>query len=249
MGPVIIDHEKTMALGIITPVHPIMPQANSGGNGGEYEPWPMPDDGEGDEFNRTPALSGDTYRPADRPTGPGKDKPQPPWSAPRPALSSHGERAEKVAEMVKRWEYRFPTRRRVPAENMHGNPSPLHLSKKAEGSTPPGPTPPDDKPAPKDDQKEGVVLAANGDTGTHALPAVEKLTGKPSATPLAHRTARHVQTVFRDAGWDILVWYGEHTREFWVMDSDGLHGGFKSATDMYQGMGWSEIPGEGVVKL
>lgn len=78
------------------------------------------------------------------------------------------------------------------------------------------------------------------DTATFALPAVEKLTGNPSVAPAAHRTAARVQDTFRNAGWNVLVWYGEHTEEFWVMDERGLHS-FPDVTAMYRGMGWQNL--------
>lgn len=84
---------------------------------------------------------------------------------------------------------------------------------------------------------EGVERSGD-DTATHALPAVEKMTGKPSERPMLHRTARRIQEAFNAGGWNIAVWYGEHTEEFWVMDETGLHGGFKDVTSLYQGMGW-----------
>ena len=88
-----------------------------------------------------------------------------------------------------------------------------------------------------DDEPEGVVQESSDDTATHALPAVEKLTGRPSDKPIGHRTAHRIQRTFRAAGWDIAVWYGEHTHNFWVMDETGLHE-FESVTAIYQGMGW-----------
>lgn len=77
-------------------------------------------------------------------------------------------------------------------------------------------------------------------TQTFALPAVWRVTGKKSTTPLAHRTARRVQDTFRAAGWNILVWYGEHTKEFWVMDENGLYS-FDTAKALYLGMGWGDM--------
>lgn len=85
---------------------------------------------------------------------------------------------------------------------------------------------------------EGVEQRSSEETLTHALPAVEKMTGKPSERPILHRTARRIQEAFNAGGWNIAVWYGEHTGEFWVMDENGLHGGFKDVTSLYQGMGW-----------
>ncbi len=101
--------------------------------------------------------------------------------------------------------------------------------------------------APIEDVVE-VVKALSDDTATHALPAVEKLTGEPSSVPIAHRTARRIQETFTAAGWNIAVWYGEHTKEFWVMDENGLRS-FADVTSLYQGMGWLEIPGEGIVQF
>jgi hypothetical protein len=75
-------------------------------------------------------------------------------------------------------------------------------------------------------------------TGTHALPAVEKMTGKPSRAVDLHRSAARVQRAMDHLG--VAVWFGEYTREFWVMDSRGLHS-FPSVTTMYQGMGWQNL--------
>lgn len=92
---------------------------------------------------------------------------------------------------------------------------------------------------PRDPKPEGVEQSGE-DTATHALPAVEKLTGKPAVDKLAHRSAAHVQRVFNEASWPIAVWYGEATRRYWVMDETGLHE-FESITTMYQGMGWEAL--------
>lgn len=75
-------------------------------------------------------------------------------------------------------------------------------------------------------------------TGTHALPVVEKMTGKPSEAIDLHRTAARVQQAMGPYGY--AVWFGEHTKEFWVMDSNGLHS-FADVTSMYQGMGWQDL--------
>lgn len=77
-------------------------------------------------------------------------------------------------------------------------------------------------------------------TETFALPAVWRVTGKKSTTPLAHRTARRVQDTFRAAGWNIFVWYGEHTEEYWVMDDNGLYS-FDTLKALYLGMGWGDM--------
>lgn len=85
-------------------------------------------------------------------------------------------------------------------------------------------------------EPEGVVqVKTSADTGTHALPAVEKITGKPSTAAELHRLARQVQNSKRHLG--VSVWYGEYTKEFWVMNEWGLHP-FESVTAMNQGMGW-----------
>lgn len=94
--------------------------------------------------------------------------------------------------------------------------------------------------APIEDVVEAVKILSSEETSTHALPAVEKLTGKASTNKLAHRSAAHVQQVFNEAGWPIAVWYGEATEEYWVMDESGLHP-FKTITAMYQGMGWEVL--------
>src|SRR3546814_3179779 len=117
----------------------------------------------------------------------------------------------------------------------------LSMSKAGGGvqtSTPPtGPRPPLDPPWEATSKPAGVEQTerSSGETGTHALPAVEKITGKPSEAAHMHRMARQVQNLKRHLG--VHVWYGEHTREFWVMDANGLHP-FKSLADMNQGMGW-----------
>lgn len=76
------------------------------------------------------------------------------------------------------------------------------------------------------------------ETSTHALPAVEKMTGKPSGAVDLHRSAARVQRAMNHLG--VAVWYGEYTKEFWVMDHTGLHS-FADVTSMYQGMGWQDL--------
>lgn len=76
------------------------------------------------------------------------------------------------------------------------------------------------------------------ETSTHALPAVEKITGKPSEAIDLHRTAARIQRAMNHLG--VHVWYGEHTKEFWVMDFRGLHP-FPDVTAMYEGMGWQNL--------
>lgn len=90
------------------------------------------------------------------------------------------------------------------------------------------------------DDAEGVEEESDDSTSTFALPAVWKMTGKPSTNKLAHRSAAHVQRIFNEAGWPITVWFGETTREYWVMDEYGIHS-FESITAMYQGMGWESL--------
>lgn len=85
-------------------------------------------------------------------------------------------------------------------------------------------------------QPEGVERESSEDTLTHALPAVEKMTGKPSESMGSHRIAARVQSLHPG----YAVWYGEHTKEFWVMDAAGLHS-FADVTAMYQGMGWQKL--------
>ncbi|QEQ93612.1 hypothetical protein SEA_ZUKO_34 [Streptomyces phage Zuko] len=138
------------------------------------------------------------------------------------------------------WSGPFPVRR---ADNMHGDPAPLDMETFA-------------RTAPIEDvveavkalstEPEGVERTAvlddddHENTGTFALPAVWKLTGKKSGKAIAHRSAAHVQKIFNEAGWPIAVWYGEHTGTYWVMDDSGLHE-FETVTDMYQGMGWEAL--------
>lgn len=90
------------------------------------------------------------------------------------------------------------------------------------------------------DDAEGVEQESSDDTSTFALPAVWKLTGRVSDKPAGHRTAHRIQQTFRAAGWDISVWYGEHTHKFWVMDEIGIHE-FETITAMYRGMGWEVL--------
>lgn len=156
------------------------------------------------------------------------------------------ERQEHVERMVKRWEYRhqfagpFPVRR---VQTLGGR---LSISNPRMQDIPR-----DEKPAgvdlekfareaPIEDVVEAVKILSSDDTSTHALPAVEKLTGEPAADKLPHRSAAHVQRVFNEAGWPIAVWYGEATKSYWVMDEAGLHE-FDSVTRMYQGMGWEAL--------
>lgn len=146
-----------------------------------------------------------------------------------------------------RWVGPFPVRR-AGEENIHGNPPPLPLRLKEFAETAPIADVVEVVKALSDSEPTlGGVERGGDDTATHALPAVEKLTGKPSSVPIAHRTARRVQKAFTDAGWNVAVWYGEYTSAFWVMDENGLHE-FADITAMYQGMGWLEIPGEGIVR-
>lgn len=81
--------------------------------------------------------------------------------------------------------------------------------------------------------REGVEQKSSDDTATHALPAVEKMTGKPSLHAIAHRTARQIQAQYPH----VMIWYGEYTKSFWVVDSSGLRE-FETITAMCQGMGW-----------
>lgn len=85
---------------------------------------------------------------------------------------------------------------------------------------------------------EGVEQSSSEDTLTHALPAVEKVTGKPSKSIDLHRTAARVQRAMGPYGY--AIWFGEHTGSFWVMDSRGLHE-FEDITSMYLGMGWQSL--------
>jgi len=183
--------DETMPLRVVVP---IQPTGNSGGNGGEYKPWPIPDD-------------------------------DPDGTSPKPA-------GESRPEPVVRWTGPFPVRR-VGEMNDHGNPPPITTSF-VHADRPLFIR--EQKPEPNDEKPEGV----EHDTGTFALPAVLKLTGKPSTKKLAHRSAARVQQTFNDAGWNIAVWYGEATSMFWVMDENGLHE-FESLTAMYQGMGWQAL--------
>src|SRR3546814_7732127 len=61
----------------------------------------------------------------------------------------------------------------------------------------------------------------SGETGTHALPAVEKMTGKPTEFADLHSMARQVQNYNRHLG--VHVWYGEYPKEFLVMAPNGLN--------------------------
>lgn len=53
--------------------------------------------------------------------------------------------------------------------------------------------------------------------------------------PSKHRLAAKIQKVKSHLG--VIVWYGEHTGEFWVLDFYGLHS-FPTISEMYKGMGW-----------
>lgn len=153
------------------------------------------------------------------------------------------------------WSGPFPVHR---ADNMHGDPAPLDLDTFARTapiedvveavkelsanpvgvvrSIPPRPSAADVRAFLLDDDDEDDYE----NTGTYALPAVWKLTGKKSGKAIAHRSAAHVQKIFNEAGWPIAVWYGEHTGTYWVMDESGLHE-FDTITAMYQGMGWEAL--------
>jgi hypothetical protein len=137
-----------------------------------------------------------------------------------------------VMEKRMQWAGPFPVR---PVRSMTGR---LSLRKSAPADVPDLET--FAREAPIEDVVEAVKILSSEDTATHALPAVEKLTGAPSTQKLAHRSAAHVQRVFNEAGWPIAVWYGEATKEYWVMDESGLHS-FESVTAMYQGMGWEAL--------
>jgi len=193
--------EETMALRAVVPVVPLT-RMNSGGNGGEYKPWPMPDDGEGDEVVPVPAS--DTTEPDPGPL----PKPHPgPNPGPHP-----------IGQSVKNWAGPFPVRRAILA-------APL----------------PEEEPAEKvDEESEQYDPEGVGHTGTFALAAIQRQTGAPSKNKMAHRTAQRIQNTFTAAGWDVAIWYGEYTEEFWVMDHEGLHG-FKDVTSMYRGMGWQTL--------
>jgi len=211
------DAEQTMAIRAVVPVQPISgdpgepvvnhaalerrrlgAKVNSGGNGGDYKPWPIPEDGEGDEVAAPPIMGNDNEQ--DESIG-GTSQPDP-GRLPRP----RGE----LGESVKNWRGPFPVRRR----NLHPGRQPL----------------PDENP-------KGV----EHETGTHAIAAITKATGKPPERMDLHRTAQRIQWAFNQAGWSVAVWYGEHTKEFWVMDESGLHGGFKDVTALYSGMGWQAL--------
>ncbi len=234
----IIDHEtmtemgptdETVPLRVIEPVRALVPQSNSGGNGGDYKPWPMPDDGEGE----------DVVPQVDFPT---LEKKMATATADRkPTLAEWAERKypERWAEFRRGWSYRYVPS--VTGRNVHGDPSPL-LREQFERFA---------KTAPIEDvvlavqelsteHPRGVERGSSDDTSTFALPAVWKMTGKPSAHKLAHRAAAHVQQIFNQAGWNIAVWFGEYTKTYWVMDETGLHE-FDTVTAMYQGMGWEEL--------
>ena len=93
---------------------------------------------------------------------------------------------------------------------------------------------PEDKPA---DDSKGV----EHETGTYAIAALTKVMGERPAHVDLHRTAQRIQQAFNEAGWNISVWFGGYTQEFWVMDDYGLHGGCKTVTDMYREMGWQSL--------
>lgn len=61
---------------------------------------------------------------------------------------------------------------------------------------------------------------------------------EPSDDCLGRRIASKVQDLKGHLGY--LVWFGETTREYWVMDDNGLRS-FKTIAALYQGMGWEAL--------
>lgn len=53
-----------------------------------------------------------------------------------------------------------------------------------------------------------------------------------------HRIAAKIQELKGSLG--CFVWYGKATREYWVMDDNGLRS-FKTIAALYQGMGWEAL--------
>ena len=118
-------------------------------------------------------------------------------------------------------------------------PKPIPPAPSPRDPNPREPLPPLDPGPFRGSHSAGVVLEkASADTGTHALPMVEKMTGAPSTGVDMHRSAARVQRAMAHLG--VAVWYGEYTKEFWVMTSAGLFP-FESVTTMYQGMGWQSL--------
>lgn len=85
-----------------------------------------------------------------------------------------------------------------------------HLSEMAKLVDPIG----EDKPAPV--EKKGVEQVT--------APAID-----PS------KTAAKIQRAMGHLG--VIVWWGEHTQEYWVMDAAGLRS-FADVTSLYEGMEW-----------
>lgn len=177
------------------------------------------------------------------------DKKPEPWKTMRKAFQLRG--VPGVTGRIPRvpfagWSGPFPVHR---ADNMHGDPAPLDAAQlKTVRDFAEHASVPELVEAVKElsDEKgverepSALLDEEHENTSTFALPAVWKMTGKPSAHKLAHRSAAHVQRVFNEAGWPIAVWYGEATGTYWVMDEAGLHE-FESITAMYQGMGWEAL--------
>jgi len=201
--------ETTMAMRAIVPVVPLSPLYNSGGNGGDYKPWPMPDDdGEGDEITPPPYVDYEALerRALEADKGGDEDPGRVPKPDPMPDPGRLPKPGRVVGESVKNWKGPFPIRRNYSLGAI------------------------------REDAERGV----EHETGTFALAAIQRQTGAPSKNEMAHRTAQRIQNAFTSAGWDLAVWYGEYTEEFWVMDSEGLYG-FTDVTSMYQGMGWQSL--------
>lgn len=131
-----------------------------------------------------------------------------------------------AAERKMQWAGPFPVRR---VESMTGR---LSIRK------------PEFPGSPRVEKPAGVVLEKFArEAPIEDVVEAVKILSEPaplSGEEIAKRSASHVQRLFTEAGWNIAVWYGEHTKEFWVWDEKGLHS-FSDLTSMYQGMGWEAL--------
>jgi hypothetical protein len=60
----------------------------------------------------------------------------------------------------------------------------------------------------------------------------------PNLSSSEHRIAAKIQELKGPMGY--FIWYGEATREYWVMDESGLRS-FETIAALYQGMGWEVL--------
>lgn len=68
------------------------------------------------------------------------------------------------------------------------------------------------------------------------MPAPVEKEGVEQVAPIdPSKTAAKIQRAMGHLG--VIVWWGEHTKEFWVLDTAGLHS-FPDVTSLYEGMEW-----------